>query len=82
MSLNLTLNRAEHIRTAPCQRCGWTSSLHHAHRHDRGSRPATTYRWLCAECAAELGHPAGSVNVPDMPLGSTAPMRHPIGARS
>ena len=82
MGLTLFVNRATKIRTGSCHRCGWTSDLHRAHAHDRGPRPAVTYRWLCAECAAELDHPAGSVPVPRAPERSTEDTRHPVGVRS
>ena len=87
----LTQNRAERVRTAPCHRCGWTSELHRPHRHGHGHAFglghdlhtwADTHRWLCAECAAELDHPAGSAIVPGTLQWSAARLRYPIGARN
>jgi hypothetical protein len=82
MALKLTLNRADRVRTAPCHRCGWTSDLHRVERQDRRYRSVATYRWLCAECTAELDHPAGSGQVPEPPAVTAARLRHPVGARS
>ncbi len=69
-------------RTGSCHRCGWKKDLLRLNRRDRGLRPEATYRWLCAECAAELDHPAGSASEPGPSWWSMTRWWKPLGLRT
>ncbi len=64
MGFNFQFDKAERSVVGSCHRCGWRSDLHRSGRHDRGSWPDVSYRWLCAECAADLDRPGSSANMP------------------
>jgi hypothetical protein len=70
------------VRTGPCRRCGWKSTLTRVPTAWRswGRRGGSHFRWICDDCHVEMASTAALHSGPT-PNPSAAPTGGPLPAR-
>jgi len=58
MNATTRVGHANRVRHGACQRCGWTELLLRTPQHLRARGDHRHYRWMCADCLADLGQDA------------------------